>query len=332
MVSTITFLAVAASVVSASTPPGFVPAVRTQLVVDYNNTLINGQVVAKDLVTTQPQIGIQQRRTGSSFTVIMVDLDIPTNVTGQTSTLLHWMQMGLSASTQASRIGRVGNARDTSSLSTDFSSVGSAGSAGAGDSTDAVQIAFLLRNVSTQAPAAPYISPNPPARLPLSHTYAQFLVDTTGLTAQSTAMQVLLAAAQTRQGFNVQQVLQQAGLSNKIVAANFFNVTNPGPVQTGNGNGNQQQGSGSTSTAGSTNKNSNGNSGSDSTSGSSSSSTSSGTSTTTDDNSGSGTLSGASSSTTAASGNVVKASMGSLTSVSGAVVVLAGIVATFSAL
>ncbi|CAK7223879.1 hypothetical protein SCUCBS95973_005328 [Sporothrix curviconia] len=319
MVSTIVVLAAAAaSVVSASTPPGFEPAVRTQLVVDYGNTLINGQVVPKSplVVTNQPQIGIQQRRFGSSsFTVIMVDLDIPTNNAGETTTLLHWMQMGLSASPQASRVGAVGGGTGAGA------DAGADAAAAGGPSTDAVEIAFLLRNASTQAPAAAYISPNPPARLPLSHTYAQFLVDTTGVTAQSSAMQVLMAAAQTRQGFNVQQVLQRAGLSNNIVAANFFNVTNPGPVQS-DANQQQQQQDGSPAT-GST-------SGDNSTSESSTPSSSSGTSTTTYGSS--GIVSDTSSSTTAASGNVVKASGASLSSVSVPVVALVGIVAIFSAL
>lgn len=48
MVSLIALLAAAVSVVSASTPPGFQPAVGAELVVDFGSTLINGQVVAKN--------------------------------------------------------------------------------------------------------------------------------------------------------------------------------------------------------------------------------------------------------------------------------------------
>ncbi|CAK7202326.1 hypothetical protein SEUCBS139899_005048 [Sporothrix eucalyptigena] len=317
MVSTITFLAVAASVVSASTPPGFQPAVRTQLVVDYGNTLINGQVVAKNLVTNQPTIGVEQRLSGNSFTVIMIDMDIPADNAGHTTTLLHWMQMGLSVSQQASRVGRFADASDPNAASAPSADstapTGLTDPTTAGASSDAAETAFLLRNTTGLAPAAAYISPNPPARLPLSHTYAQFLIDTTGLTQQSNAMQVLMNASQTRQGFNIQQVLQQAGLSNKIVAANFFNVTNPGPVQ----NTNQQQdgtaGSSSSSAAGNNN----------------STSESSSSSTTTTTYGSSGTLTDTSSSTTAASGNVVKASAASLSSISGPVATLAGIVVLF---
>lgn len=48
MISSIALLAAAISVVSASSPPGFQPAVKNDLVVDFNSTLINGQVVAKN--------------------------------------------------------------------------------------------------------------------------------------------------------------------------------------------------------------------------------------------------------------------------------------------
>lgn len=273
------------------------------------------------VVANQPQIGTTQRLAGNSFTVIMVDLDIPTNNTGQTTTLLHWMQTGLALSPQASRVGRVGGTNDASGNtdpSTDNTGV-----------SNAIQVAFLLRNTTGQVPAAAYISPNPPARLPLSHTYAQFLVDTSGLSAQSTAMQTLANAAKTRQGFNLQQVLQQAGLSNKLVAANFFNVTNPGPVQAVNGNGNgngnsqqQQQGTGASTESNSTLSGS-----------SSSSSTTSTTSTTYGSGGTISDSSSSSSSTTSASGNnVVKANAASLSVVSGPVVVLVGIVSLFFAL
>lgn len=39
-------VAAAATIVSAATPSGFEPSVSADLVVDYNNTLIDGQVVA----------------------------------------------------------------------------------------------------------------------------------------------------------------------------------------------------------------------------------------------------------------------------------------------
>lgn len=251
----------------------------------------------------------------------MMDLDIPTNTAGQTSTLLHWMQTGLALSPQASRVGRVGG-----SLSVDST----------GLSGDAIQTVFLLRNATGQAPAAPYISPNPPARLPLSHTYAQFLVDTSGLSAQSTAMQTLMTAAQTRQGFNLQTVLQQAGLTNRLVAANFFNVTNPGPVQASTGSG------AGTSTGTGTGTGTGSGSSADTGSSSLSSSSTSSTTSTTYENGGStstsdtntNTNSGASTSSSSTNGNnVVKASgASSLPSVSGPIAIMAGVVAMSVAL
>ncbi|EPE02960.1 phosphatidylethanolamine-binding protein pebp [Ophiostoma piceae UAMH 11346] len=224
MVNAALVLAAAASLVSASTPPGFEPVVSNTLVVQFGNTLVNGQVVQKNLTTSQPQIGTTRRLNGTSFAVIMVDLNIPTNVVGQTSTLLHWMQTGLTQTAQS-----------TLAVNSSASSINST-----------AESVFFLRN-ATQAPAASYIGPSPPARIPLSHTYAQFLVDTSGMSTQSTAMTTLMSAAMTRQNFSVQQVLQRAGLSNKIVAANFFNVTNPGPVQVGSSTGNTTASSSSSS-------------------------------------------------------------------------------------
>ncbi|KJR81221.1 uncharacterized protein SPSK_01214 [Sporothrix schenckii 1099-18] len=320
MVSSVALLAAAISVVSASTPPGFQPAVNADLVVDFGNTLINGQVVAKNLVANQPtKVGTTRRVTGNSFAVIMIDLDIPTNTPGQTSTLLHWMQTGLALSPQASRV--VG--------STNVGADASANNNGGGASGNAIQTAFLLRNATGQAPAAPYISPNPPARLPLSHTYAQFLVDTSGLSAQSTAMQTLMKAAQTRQGFNLQQVLQQAGLTNKLVAANFFNVTNPGPVQAASGNG-TENGNGSGNGSGNSNGNGEQQQGSVSSTDNNSPSSVSSSSTTSTTNGDSNSGSAASS---ASGNNVVKANgAASLSAVAGPVTVLAGAVALFFAL
>jgi phosphatidylethanolamine-binding protein (PEBP) family uncharacterized protein len=187
------------TVALAGTPPGFQPGSGTELIVDFGNTAINGQVVPKNTVANQPEIGTNQRLTGQSYAVIMVDLDIPTNNTRETTTLLHWMQTGLTSAATASRLGTQNNV-------------------------------FQLENRGNTPAAAAYISPNPPARQPLSHTYTQILVDTSGIQTQST--NALQNAAKTRQGFNVEQVLSQAGLAGKVVAGNFFNVTNPGPVNT----------------------------------------------------------------------------------------------------
>jgi len=137
----------------------------------------------------------------------MIDLDIPTNNPPATNTLLHWLQTGLTLQTQATRLGQ--------------------------------QNVFLLENRgNATAAAAAYIAPNPPARIPLSHRYTFLLVDTSGIQAQGT--NALTTAAATRQGFNALQVLTQAGLAQRVLAGNFLNVTNPGPVNgtaTGGGGG-----------------------------------------------------------------------------------------------
>jgi phosphatidylethanolamine-binding protein len=164
-------------------------------------------------VLSQPTVGVLQRPQGTQFAVIMVDLDIPTNTPPQTNTLLHWMQTGLTLAAQPSRI--------------------------------AGQSVFLLENRgNATAAAAAYIAPNPPARIPLSHRYTFILVDTSGI--QAAGVSTLTTAAATRMGFNAESVLSSAGLEGRVVAGNFFNVTNPGPVNsTGTGFG------GATTTGGS---------------------------------------------------------------------------------
>jgi phosphatidylethanolamine-binding protein len=143
------------------------------------------------------------RLTGTSYAVMMVDLDIPTNSPPQTSTLLHWMQTGMIQSSTATTM----------------------------NTTAGMANIFALEMPGAVAAAAPYLGPAPPARTPLSHRYTQVLVDTSSASQQS--MAVLMQAAQSRQGFNVEQVLTQAGLQNKVVAGNFFVVTNPGPAADG---------------------------------------------------------------------------------------------------
>lgn len=138
--------------------------------------------------------------TGTSYAVIMIDLDIPTN-SSQTNTLLHWMQTGLTPSKTATML----------------------------NTTSGSKQIFLLQNTTQTPPLAAYIGPGPPARTPLSHRYTQILVDTSGLAAQS--ISALEASAKTRIGFNAMNVLTQAGLEAKVVAGNSFNVTNPGPAQ-----------------------------------------------------------------------------------------------------
>lgn len=142
--------------------------------------------------------------TGTSYAVMMIDLDIPTNGT-TTDTLLHWMQTGLTPGMTATQLNMTSGSKSV----------------------------FLLQNTGNTPALATYIGPSPPARKPLSHRYTQILVDTSGVTTQSTS--TLQMAAMTRRGFNAQMVLQQAGLQNRVVAGNFFVVMNPGPAQDNNG-------------------------------------------------------------------------------------------------
>lgn len=138
----------------------------------------------------------------------MIDIDIPTDSPPATSTLLHWMQTGLTPATTSTSL----------NASSGSSSV------------------FLLQNGSSTAPFAAYIPPNPPARVPLSHMYVQILVDTTG--APTSALDALKSAAANRSAFSAETTLAAAGLQSKVVAGNFYNVTNPGPAASGNGTGN----------------------------------------------------------------------------------------------
>ncbi|PKS10857.1 hypothetical protein jhhlp_002614 [Lomentospora prolificans] len=200
----------AASLASALTPQGFVPGSQSQLFVQYGNqAALNGAVALRDSTQVQPTLATSQRLQGT-YAVLMVDLDIPTDTPGQTNTLLHWLQTGLTSSTQA----------------TTFNTTGGTSNGG--------QV-FLLQNRGNAAPLAEYIGPNPPAREPLSHRYTFILVDHSTITQQG--LNALSAAAQTRIGFNALDVLTQAGLASRVVAGNFFNVTNPGPVGADNGSG-----------------------------------------------------------------------------------------------
>lgn len=159
-------------------------------------------------VQEQPTIATTQKLNGTSYAVLMIDIDIPTNSPPATSTLLHWMQTGLTPATTATSL-----------------------NASAGASS-----VFLLQNGSNTSPFATYIPPNPPARVPLSHRYVQLLVDTSGVA--TSALDGLKTAAANRSAFSAEKVLTAAGLQGKVVAGNFYNVTNPGPVASGNGTGN----------------------------------------------------------------------------------------------
>lgn len=130
----------------------------------------------------------------------MIDLDIPTDTPPQTNTLLHWAQTGLTPATTATRL----------------------------NTTNGQLSVFLLENSTNTSPILGYFGPNPPARIPLSHRYCQILVDTSDADDEDIA--VIRTAAATIRGFNAQTVLDAADLEDEVVAGNWYNVTNPGPV------------------------------------------------------------------------------------------------------
>ncbi|PSR90808.1 phosphatidylethanolamine-binding protein [Coniella lustricola] len=191
----------AASIASALTPTGFQPGSSSQLVVAYNGEpALNGAVEAKASVQTAPSVATQQRLNGTSYAVLMMDIDIPTNAPPAVSTLLHWMQTGLTPASTATSL----------------------------NATKGAQSVYLLQNTANTAAFATYLGPSPPAKIPLSHMYVQILVDTSN--AKQDAITSLQTAAANRTAFSALDVLTAAGLQNSVVAGNYFNVTNPGPA------------------------------------------------------------------------------------------------------
>ncbi|OTB05197.1 hypothetical protein M426DRAFT_320005 [Hypoxylon sp. CI-4A] len=220
-----TLILAAASATLGATPPGFEPGSEDSLIVSFGvgASAADGNVLEKAATQTQPSIGTESKLDGTSFAVLMIDLDIPTDSPPATNTLLHWLQTGLTQSTTPIPID---------------SPTGSAnGSVNA----------YLFEN--TTAAFAEYFGPSPPARIPLSHRYTQILVDTTDATDDD--LSVLQTAAASRQGFSALEILTQAGLADKVLAGNFFNVTNPGPVEASTSS-NASSGSGSSSGGNST--------------------------------------------------------------------------------
>ncbi|KAI0194621.1 PEBP-like protein [Astrocystis sublimbata] len=212
-------VALAASGALAATPKGFEPGSENPLLVTFGKTPAqDGVEVAKDITQTAPTLATQSKLDGSSFAVMMIDLDIPTDNPPETGTLLHWMQTGLTQSASA-----VSNS-----------------SAGA--------TSFAFSVPADEAALADYLGPSPPAKIPLSHRYTEIIVDTSDLT--DTGLAALKKAAGTRLGFNAKGVMTEAGLLDKVVAGNFFNVTNPGPLEgatasnstTGSGSGSGSNG------------------------------------------------------------------------------------------
>ncbi|KAK5627095.1 hypothetical protein RRF57_002810 [Xylaria bambusicola] len=192
----------------AATPAGFEPGSETGLLVTFGNVeALDNTVVAKEITQTAPTLATQSKLDGTSFAVIMIDLDIPTDNPPETNTLLHWMQTGLTQSSSAETTGSTS--------------------------------AFVFSVSQDVAAFADYLGPMPPARIPLSHRYVEIIVDTSDVSKET--LSTLEAAAANRLGFNALEVLTSAGLVDKVVAGNFFNVTNQDAAATngttGRGNG-----------------------------------------------------------------------------------------------
>ncbi|KAK4251121.1 phosphatidylethanolamine-binding protein [Corynascus novoguineensis] len=215
---------VAATTVLAKTPAGFTPSSETDLIVEFNGFVpLNGVDISKSVTTSQPRIGTLSRLNGTSYAVMMVDLDIPTNAPPETDTLLHWMQIGLVPSPTPTQLNTTSGPIRVFLLETPPSSPIDGTIGGAELKAEAI---------------VPYFGPNPPARVPLSHRYTQILVDTSALTETGTA--ALRRAAETSmRGFNTSAALAAAGLdeARAVVAGNSFNVTNPGPAAANNATG-----------------------------------------------------------------------------------------------
>ncbi|TDZ29074.1 Protein FLOWERING LOCUS T [Colletotrichum spinosum] len=174
----------------AKTPDGFEPASNVDLIVAYGGQpALNGVNLPKSTTAKQPTFGTAEPLTGKSYAIIMVDIDIPTNNPPNTGTFLHWAQTDLTPQTTTSNVGDK-----------------------------------AIHTFSTNAQAiADYKGPSPPAREPLTHRYVSILVDTSDITPEGTTA---LQALSQRGGVQVNDVLTQAGLANKVVAGNFFTVTN----------------------------------------------------------------------------------------------------------
>ncbi|KAL2197555.1 phosphatidylethanolamine-binding protein [Corynascus similis CBS 632.67] len=247
---------VAATTVLAKTPAGFTPSSETDLIVEFNGFVpLNGVDISKSVTTSQPRIGTLSRLNGTSYAVMMVDLDIPTDAPPKTDTLLHWMQIGLVPSPTPTQLNTTSGPVRVFLLETPPSSPSDGTTEGnrTGNNRDSI-----IGGAESKAEAeaiVPYFGPSPPARVPLSHRYTQILVDTSALT--ETGTEALRQAAETSmRGFNTSAALAAAGLDEArvVVAGNSFNVTNPGPAAANNatggsgGSGGESQGGGEAGT------------------------------------------------------------------------------------
>ncbi|CAG8971981.1 hypothetical protein HYALB_00003319 [Hymenoscyphus albidus] len=186
-----------AGAVNAATPAGFEPAATADLFVAFGQkAAVNGVLIPRADTARIPVIGTKEKLVGT-YAIIMTDPDIPgAPADGKTGQFLHWLQTDLVSAETATTIGG--------------------------------QQIFLLTN--STAPAAAYVQPSPPNRVPVSHRYVELLINTTG---SSVATTMLNAAGKTRTGFSALQVVNQAAA--QVIAGNFFNVTNEQALGGGTG-------------------------------------------------------------------------------------------------
>ncbi|TVY19628.1 hypothetical protein LARI1_G003338 [Lachnellula arida] len=200
-----------AGIATAFTPVGFQPASTNNLTVAFGNTLaVNGVNLPKAETQTAPTIGTSQPLVGS-YTLMMVDPDIPPQTAGgATSELLHWMQPGLVSANTSTTIGGIK--------------------------------VYELVNPTNVSAIATYISPSPPNKSPTTHRYTQMLLNTTG---NGTALSTLSKAGAARSNFSAVDVVKNAGLN--VLFGNYFNVS-AATNTTGSGSGATSSGSGGKAT------------------------------------------------------------------------------------
>ncbi|RDW94314.1 hypothetical protein BP5796_00077 [Coleophoma crateriformis] len=181
-----------AGAATAFTPPGFQPSSTNDLAVAFNNMpAMNGVNLPQAATVNPPTIGTSMKLAGT-YTLLMVDPDIPpAQAGGPTTELLHWMQTDMVSSSEQTTIGGM-----------------------------KVYEMTVPTNVSA---LASYIAPNPPNKAPTSHRYVQMLLNTTNLSA-SKNLTTLMKEAASRGNFNAVQVLKANGLT--VLMGNSFNVTN----------------------------------------------------------------------------------------------------------
>jgi len=191
-----------AGVATAFTPPGFQPASTNNLTVAFGDTLaINGVNFPKAETQTAPTIGTSQPLVGS-YTLMMVDPDIPPQIVGgATSELLHWLQPGLVSANTSTTIGGIK--------------------------------VYELINPTNVSAIATYLGPSPPNKSPTTHRYTQLLLNTTG---NGIALAALTKSGATRTNFSAVDVVKNAGLT--VLFGNYFNVSaDTNTTVSGSGNG-----------------------------------------------------------------------------------------------